>query len=47
MHVRKFWNPLSPPVQNFVKNSFNVRDKRTLGELWEAFSGAASTQQVV
>ena len=33
-------------MQNFVKNSFNVRDQRTLSELWEAFSGATNTKQV-
>lgn len=28
-------------VQNFVRNSINVRDPNTLAELWDAFSGAA------
>ena len=27
-------------LQNFVKNSINVRDQQTLGELWEVFSTA-------
>ena len=27
-------------MQNFVRNSFNVRDQKTLSQLWEAFSGA-------
>ena len=26
--------------QNFVGNSFNVRDRNILGQLWEAFSEA-------
>lgn len=30
--------------QNFVRNSFNVRDQKTLGQLWDAFSG--TTEQV-
>ena len=28
-------------VQNFVRNSINVRDSVTLSELWDAFSGAS------
>ncbi len=27
-------------MQNFVRNSFNVRDQKTLSQLWDAFSGA-------
>ena len=41
----KYYIPLPSP-QNFVRNSCNVRDQKTLSQLWDIFSGATQ-QQVV
>jgi len=35
-----------PSPKNFVKNSCNVRDQKTLSQLWDVFSGATQHQVV-